>query len=127
MLKINFTLIPVLLLAACSIPTRGEIENANVYHWENNNVVMAKFIEDHKACLGVKYTKPRSRIQNLMDPMTPYTIPKWDGMWATFESRGHREVGQRIAFSVPSNTSVGLESSYKKCMINLGYRLTYKR
>ena len=125
--KFYFILIPMIFLEACSIPTRGEIENATVYHWENPNVVMAKFIEDHKACLGIKYTKPKSRIQSLMDPMTPYTIPKWDGMWATFESRSHREVGQRIAFSVPSNSSANLESAYKKCMLNLGYRLTYKR
>lgn len=125
--KFKFVLVPLCILSACSIPTRGEIENATVYHWENNNVVTAKFIQDHKACLGVKYTKPKSRIQNLLDPMTPYTIPKWDGMWATFESRGHREVGQRIAFSIPSNSSSGLESQYKKCMMNLGYRLTYKR
>ena len=123
--KISYLMIMV--LGACSIPTRGEIENATVYHWENNNVVMAKFIQDHKACLGVKYTQPKSRIQSLMDPMTPYTIPRWDGLWATFESRGYREVGQRIAFSIPSNTSIGLESSYKKCMLNLGYKLTYKR
>lgn len=127
MIKTHFISMGMLILAACSIPTRGEIDNATVYHWENNNVTMEKFIQDHKACLGVKYTKPKSRIQNLIDPMTPYTIPRWDGMWATFESRSHREVGQRIAFSIPSNSSTGLESAYKKCMINFGYRLTYKR
>lgn len=126
--KFIIVLVCLMGLSACgSVPVPGNIDDATVFHWENNYVVMEKFIQDHKGCLGVGHTKPRSRMQNLMNPMDPYTIPKWDGMWATFESRSHKETGQRIAFSLPSNSSVSLTNSYRKCMTNLGYYLTYKR
>jgi hypothetical protein len=120
--------IPLILLAACmGQPDNGSLDDATVYHWENDNVTMAKFIHDHKNCLGVgNSTGQRSRIANILSPMEPATIPKWDGLWATFESREHREVGQRIAFSVPSGES-GQLHNYRGCMENLGYRLTYRR
>lgn len=105
----------------------GDINNATVFHWENDYVVIAKFIEDHKGCLGVKGMPVKTQMSNLFNNMKPATVPKWDGLWATFESRNYREVGQRIAFSVPSSGANDNINNYKKCMLDLGYRLTYKR
>lgn len=115
------------LMGCLSIPAPGNIDDAQVFHWENDYVVMAKFIEDHKACLGVRGNRARSQSSNIFNNMKPRTIPKWDSLWATFESRSHREVGQRIAFSIPSDGGNSNASNYKKCMLDLGYRLTYKR
>ena len=115
-------------MAGCAVyPSNGDVNNATVFHWENDYVVMAKFIEDHKGCLGVKGTPVRSQMSNLFNNMKPMTVPKWDGLWATFESRDYREVGQRVAFSVPSSGANDNVNHYKKCMLDLGYRLTYKR
>ncbi|MDR2098702.1 MAG: hypothetical protein LBO78_01595 [Rickettsiales bacterium] len=110
-----------------AVPVPGDVEDSEVFHWEKETVTMEKFISDHKACLGVKNAAPRSRMENLLNPMEPYTMPKWDGMWATFESRGYRETGQRVAFSIPSSGGGTMTGQYRKCMLNLGYALTYKR
>ena len=115
------------LVACMTFPTNGDINNATVFHWENDYVVMAKFIEDHKGCLGVKGVQVKSQMSNLFNNMKPATVPKWDGLWATFESRDYREVGQRIAFSLPNSGANDNMNNYKKCMLDLGYRLTYKR
>ena len=118
----------VLLLPGClTFPVPGNLDDAQVFHWENENVIMAKFITDHKSCLGVKGNKPKTQMSNIFNNMKPNTVPKWDGLWATFESRDYREAGQRIAFSVPSDGGNAIGNNYKRCMENLGYRLTYKR
>lgn len=115
-------------MAGCNaFPSNGDINNATVFHWENDYVTMAKFIEDHKGCLGVKGMQIKTQMSNLFNNMKPTTIPKWDGLWVTFESRDYREVGQRIAFSVPSSGANDGINNYKKCMLDSGYRLTYKR
>ena len=120
----------MLLLAACdaqSLHDRGSLDDATVYHWENDKVTMNKFVTDHKRCLGTDgSTGQRSRIAEIISPMEPSTVPQWDSIWATFESREYREAGQRIAFSVPSGEG-GQLHRYRECMENLGYRITYRR
>ncbi len=118
----------LILVSACNnFPYNGDINNANIFHWEHDYVVMAKFITDHKGCLGVKGVKIGSQAQNIFNNMKPKTIPQWDSLWATFESRDYREAGQRIAFSIPNDGSTDSNNSYRKCMENLGYHLTYRR
>jgi len=104
----------------------GSLDDATVYHWEHDHATMSKFVQDHKNCLGSTGSGQRSRFANMLSPMEPATVPQWDSLWATFESRGHREVGQRIAFSIPSGES-GQLHSYRGCMEAFGYRITYKR
>ena len=53
------------LVACMTFPTNGDINNATVFHWENDYVVMAKFIEDHKGCLGVRGVQVKSQMYNL--------------------------------------------------------------
>ncbi len=118
----------VFSLAACNaIPVPGNVDDAEVFHWENDYVVMAKFVEDHKLCFGVKQQRVKTQMGNLFGNMRPATVPKWDGIWSTFESRSHREVGQRISFSMPNDGGSYNPNAYRQCMIDLGYRLTYKR
>ena len=124
---IKYTLIALGFSGCLSFPVPGNLDDAQVFHWENEYVVMAKFIEDHKACLGVKGPQTKSQMSNLFNNMKPKTVPKWDSLWATFESHDYREVGQRIAFSIPSDGGNSNTNNYKHCMENLGYRLTYKR
>jgi hypothetical protein len=123
---------PAEILAACLVscsfyPDNGDIENAFVFHWAHEHATMSKFVTDHKGCLGVKGRVTRGQLDNMLTPMEPMTVPKWDDMWATFESRGYREAGQRIAFSIPSNTGAPMLSSYQTCMEDIGYKLTYRR
>lgn len=128
MLKYYKTLLFALGVCGCmAFPTHGDINEAHVFHWENDYVVMAKFIEDHKSCLGVRGVQTKTQMSNIFNNMKPSTVPQWDGLWATFESRNYREVGQRIAFSVPSDGANDNVNNYQKCMLDLGYRLTYKR
>ncbi|MDR3126453.1 MAG: hypothetical protein LBT92_02370 [Rickettsiales bacterium] len=120
----------ILLAAACACsfyPDNGDLENAFIFHWTHDNVTMEKFVVDHKGCLGVKGRVARNQLDNMLTPMEPMTVPKWDDMWATFESRGYREAGQRIAFSIPSGTSAPMLGSYQTCMQDIGYKLTYRR
>lgn len=116
-------------LAGClTVPVPGDIDMAEVFHWENEYATMGKFVQDHKTCLGVtQHTQHKSRMKTLVNPMDPMTMPQWDGMWATFESREYKEGGQRIAVSIPSNSSAALSAQYKPCMLAKNYRLTYKR
>ena len=115
------------ILYGCnSFPYNGNIKDAYIFHWEHDYVVMGKFIEDHKNCLGIKEPNIGSQAGNIFNNMKPKTIPKWDSLWATFESRSYKEAGQRIAFSVPNEGAEG-RNSYQQCMENLGYHLTYKR
>ena len=115
------------LTGCLAFPTPGNIEDANVFHWENNYVTTGKFIQDHKSCLGVRGQQTKTQGSNIFNNMKPKTVPKWDGLWATFESRDFKEAGQRIAYSIPSEGGNSNMSNYKKCMISLGYNLTYKR
>ena len=76
------------ILYGCnSFPYNGNIKDAYIFHWEHDYVVMSKFIEDHKNCLGVKEPNIGSQAGNIFNNMKPKTIPKWDSLWATFESR----------------------------------------
>ena len=101
--------------------------DATVYHWEHDHVTMSRFVQDHKRCLGLDGRRgERSRWAQWLNPMEPATVPQWDGLWATFESRGYREAGQRIAFSVPSGQTAHIHR-YRECMEGRGYRLTYRR
>ena len=124
---LKYALVVFELSGCASFPVPGNLDDAQVFHWENEYVVMAKFIEDHKACLGVKGPQTKSQMSNLFNNMKPKTVPKWDSLWATFESHDYREIGQRIAFSIPSDGGNGNTNNYKHCMENLGYKLTYKR
>ena len=66
-----------LLLAACSSPNRGSIDNATILNWENESVTMEQFVRDHKSCLGTdreSYT-PRSRIAKLIAPNQSWPWP----------------------------------------------------
>ena len=118
----------ILFLYSCnSFPYNGDINDAHIFHWEHDYVTMNKFIQDHKACLGVKGVKIGAQAQNLFNNMKPRTIPQWDTLWATFESRDYKEAGQRIAFSIPNEGSMDSKDNYRKCMENIGYSLTYKR
>ena len=125
---INLSLFAILSISSCnSFPYNGDINNATVYHWENDYVTMKQFIADHKLCLGIKGNYIGSQAQNIFNNMKPRTIPQWDNLWATFESRDFREAGQRISFSLPSEGSSNSFNSYKKCMETVGYNLTYRR
>ena len=126
--QIKLSLFVGVLLSACnSFPYNGDINNATVYHWENDYVTMGQFITDHKLCLGVKGPNIGSQAGNIFNNMKPKTIPKWDNLWATFESRDFREAGQRISFSLPSEGGSNSFNSYRKCMETAGYNLTYRR
>ena len=126
--KYTKLLVPTLILNAClAFPTPGSLEDAQVFHWENSYVTMEKFIQDHKACLGVRGIQTKTQAANIFNNMKPKTVPKWDGLWATFESRSHKEAGQRIAFSIPSEGGNSNGNNYKRCMMDTGYRLTYRR
>ena len=126
LIKLSF-LTGIFLSSCNSFPYNGDINNATVYHWENDYVTMKQFITDHKLCLGVKGNYVGSQEQNIFNNMKPRTIPRWDNLWATFESRDFREAGQRISFSLPSEGGSNSFNSYKKCMETAGYNLTYRR
>lgn len=114
----------VFFLNGCTeVPKKTYIEEAEIYHWYHPHVTVARFVYDHKTCLGIKEIHRKSRFSKILDPTTPYTIPKWDGLWATFESRDGREIGHRIAMSIPSNQSSQGSRTYRKCMFAKGYNL----
>jgi hypothetical protein len=119
--------LPMIVLCGClQLPENGDVEDATVFHWENEHATMEKFISDHKGCLGIKKQTQKNRMQGLLSPMEPDNIPQWDNLWATFESRGYRETGQRIAFSLPSGEAP-LMHNYQSCMEGIGYKITYRR
>ncbi len=117
-------LLIVFLLSGCFGFQKGDISNADVFHWENDKVTIGQFVVDHKQCLGV-YGAPaqQSSWQKMLLPFKPYTVPQWDSIWATFENRDTQETGQRIAYSVPSNSGYASPSSYRKCMMKRDYYL----
>jgi len=112
------------MLSGCFGIQSGSLDDADVFHWENDYATFPQFVQDHKRCLGVTDNPtPYSRFQKLLMPYRPYTVPKWDSIWATFESRGGAETSQRIALSVVSNSGFDSPSSYRKCMLKTGYYL----
>ncbi|MDR1009294.1 MAG: hypothetical protein LBL52_03515 [Rickettsiales bacterium] len=116
------------LLGACyTLPDNGNLEEATVFHWENEQVTLPKFITDHKGCLGLKGRPQRNSMESLLYSTEPMTVPRWDSLWATFESRGYKEAGQRMSFSIPSGLGDPEINGYKTCMKDLGYRLTFMR
>jgi len=113
------------LCAGCSSPNRGSIDNATVLNWENEMVTKEQFVRDHRACLGIRRSphEPRSRVSKLLMPNSASQLPEWDGLWVTFQSNEHRDVGQRMLLSVPANTTSQSIGSYRKCMFRRGYLL----
>ena len=121
-MKILFLLIA---LSACASANRGSIDDATILNWENDAVTTEQFVRDHKSCLGIKsndYT-PRSRIARLLLPNQNDQMPKWDGIWVTFQSNEYRDVGQRSLMSVPRNKSSRTLGAYRRCMFRRGYLL----
>ncbi len=114
-----------LILAACSTPNRGNIDDATILNWENESVTMEQFVRDHKACLGIDKPSymPRSRIAQLISPNQSGLMPDWDGLWVTFQSNEYKDVGQRSLLSVPRNATSKSVGSYRKCMFRRGYLL----
>jgi hypothetical protein len=115
----------LLLLSACASVNGGNIDNATILNWENEAVTTEQFVRDHKSCLGIKsndYT-PRSRIARLLLPNQNDQMPKWDGIWVTFQSNEYRDVGQRSLMSVPRNKSSRTLGAYRRCMFQRGYLL----
>ncbi len=114
-----------LLLFGCTSIQEGSIDQATVLHWENDRVTLDQFTRDHKECLGVtkpSYT-PRTRLEKFLMPNAATTMPKWDGLWVTFQSNEYSEGGQRIVMSVPSNQTANSVGAYRKCMFGRNYLL----
>ena len=114
-----------LILAACSSPNSGSIENATILNWENEAVTTEQFVRDHNRCLGVDRPAhmPRSRVAKLISPNQSSQMPNWDGLWVTFQSNEGREVGQRALMSIPPNSSSKSVGAYRRCMFRNGYLL----
>lgn len=123
-MRIKF-IAPLLILAACSSPNRGNIDDATILNWENETVTMEQFVRDHRACLGITKPSyiPRSRIAKLISPNQSGQMPDWDGLWVTFQSNEYKDVGQRSLMSVPPNTTSKSVGAYRKCMFRRGYLL----
>ena len=115
----------ILALSACASANRGNIDDATILNWENENVTTEQFVRDHKACLGINTSQyvPRSRIAKMLAPNQSAQMPDWDGLWVTFQSNEYKDVGQRSLMSVPSNTTSKSVGSYRKCMFRRGYLL----
>lgn len=115
----------LMILAACSSPNRGSIDNATILNWENESVTTEQFVRDHKACLGINKPSymPRSRLAKLIAPNQSGIMPDWDGLWVTFLSNEYKDVGQRALMSVPRNTTSKSVGAYRKCMFRRGYLL----
>ncbi len=111
------------MLGACGIYQETSLDDATIYHWENKYVTMQTFVDDHKKCLGVGTVRVTSWLNNLLDPATPRTIPRWNGIWATFQSRESGETAQPIAVSASSRQSSASPDVYEDCMLQMGYTL----
>ncbi|MCL1891914.1 MAG: hypothetical protein FWF97_01300 [Alphaproteobacteria bacterium] len=113
------------ILCACSSANTGSIDNATVLNWENDAVTTEQFIRDHNGCLGVTRPAhvPRSRIAKLISPNQSAQMPDWDGLWVTFQSNEHPDIGQRALMSVPPNSSSKSVGAYRRCMMRRGYLL----
>lgn len=114
-----------IVLASCSSPNSGNIDNATILNWENEMVTTEQFVRDHKSCLGVTKAAhmPRSRIAKLLAPNQSSQMPDWDGLWVTFQSNEYSDVGQRSLMSIPPNSSSRSVGAYRKCMFRRGYLL----
>lgn len=123
-MRIKFLAI-LLILAGCSSPNRGNIDNATVLNWENESVTIEQFVRDHKMCLGITKPShlPRSRIAKLIAPNQSAMMPDWGGLWVTFQSNQYKDVGQRSLLSVPRNATSKSIGAYRRCMFQLGYLL----
>lgn len=115
----------LVVLAACSSPNMGSIDNATILNWENEMVTTEQFVRDHKNCLGVTRPAhaPRSRLAKLLAPNQSSQMPDWEGLWVTFQSNEYSDVGQRSLMSVPSNSTSKSVGAYRKCMFRRGYLL----
>ncbi len=115
----------IAILAACSSPNRGNIDDATILNWENESVTMEQFVRDHKSCLGIRDQSymPRSRISKLLAPNQSGLMPDWDGLWVTFQSNEYTDTGQRSLLSVPRNATSKTVGAYRKCMFGRGYLL----
>ncbi len=113
------------LLTSCASPNRGSIDDATILNWENEMVTTEQFVRDHKRCLGITAPAhmPRSRIAKLLAPNQSGQMPDWDGLWVTFQSNEHTDVGQRSLMSIPPNTTSKSVGSYRRCMFGRGYLL----
>ena len=112
-------------LTACASVNRGSLDDATVLHWENEAVTTEQFVRDHKSCLGLNEPSyiPRSRIAKLLSPNQSAQMPKWDGMWVTFQSNEYKDIGQRSLMSVPRNATSRTTGAYRRCMFRRGYLL----
>jgi hypothetical protein len=111
-----------LILGACGgTYYETHIEDAEVFHWYNKNVTRRTFLSDHKKCLGVENVLVNSQFNKFFSPATPKTIPRWDGIWATFASREDGEVSQPIAVGSVSGQSTASADVYADCMKALDY------
>lgn len=114
------------LLSGCLVPPkRVSLDNATVYNWQHDYVTFQQFSRDHMNCFGIKEAPMQSQFMKTLDPLSPRVMPKWDGVWATFENRTYRETSQRIAVQLPPGTTGWPVSRYKKCMYQKGYYLIY--
>ena len=113
------------LLAACSSPNSGSIDDATILDWENEAVTTEQFVTDHNRCLGVNRPPyaPRSRIAKLLSPNQSAQMPDWNGLWVTFQSNERQDIGQRTLMSVPPNSSSKSVGAYRRCMFRKGYLL----
>jgi len=120
-----FTVCSVLFLTACGGPGRGTIDDATILNWENEMVTMEQFVRDHKQCLGINRPahQPQSRMMRMIQPNATSQMPDWGGLWVTFQSNEHRDVGQRMLMSVPANTTSASIGQYRQCMFRRGYLL----
>lgn len=115
----------LLILTACASANRGNIDQATILNWENEAVTIEQFVRDHKACLGIDRPDyiPKSRIAKLLAPNQTGQMPKWNGLWVTFQSNEYADVGQRSLLSVPPHSSTKTIGAYRKCMFRRGYLL----
>ncbi|MCL2369210.1 MAG: hypothetical protein FWC83_00875 [Alphaproteobacteria bacterium] len=121
----SLTLTLTLTLLSCASPNRGSIDDATILNWENEMVTMEQFVRDHRQCLGINRPphQPQNRIASMLMPNAASQMPEWDGLWVTFQSNEHRDIGQRILMSVPANTTSRSIGAYRQCMFRRGYLL----
>ena len=123
-----YKFIAIISLYSCASVNSGSIDDATILNWENDAVTVEQFVRDHKSCLGVNTPShiPRSRIAKLLSPNQSPQMPKWDGLWVTFQSNEYADIGQRSLMSVPPNSSSKSVGAYRKCMFKHGYLLRAK-
>jgi len=121
----KLSLFSLLFVVGCSGPNGGNIDNATILNWENDNVTTEQFVRDHKSCLGITTPAhmPRSRLAKLISPNQSAQMPDWEGLWVTFQSNEYADVGQRALMSIPNNSSSKSVGAYRKCMFKRGYLL----